>query len=429
MNRIAEILNARGAVTGDTALRLGRFFGNSGEFWLNLQKLYELRRVERENGTAIARLPTLPIASSGEDETMESGGGGSASGDQAMPNLARKMVAAEEVLVLDSSTFIKEIGLTSRKGSALKHYLYCRGTQLAVPEAAAEEYERHLARAAKKKIEIIQKELGWLAQFCGGIGGWSAPSDDVIEDHAKALAAGNGIGAILLPETDDTRARARLRDQAEQPPSHRRAGMGDCRIWEQCLQLLSSHDVVFVAADKDFHSHRNPEELHPWLRAEAKNVGAGRSLTFHSNMETLLYELKSEIPPIPNDAIFEFVYHASRDTIQELESNSECRPTSTGTIKQTRLTTEAPDVIEVRLEVEDRWKSTDGSTSLRFELSGSCHYHLGDGRLADLKTDVVHLLTTEADGSVRAVKGSYVNLRAHAYAGTSPIPPERGRLE
>ena len=42
-NRITEILNGRRAITGDTALRLARFFGTSAEFWLNLQKLYELR--------------------------------------------------------------------------------------------------------------------------------------------------------------------------------------------------------------------------------------------------------------------------------------------------------------------------------------------------------------------------------------------------
>ena len=43
VNRITQVLNGQRAVTGDTALRLGRFFGTSGEFWLNLQKLYELR--------------------------------------------------------------------------------------------------------------------------------------------------------------------------------------------------------------------------------------------------------------------------------------------------------------------------------------------------------------------------------------------------
>ena len=72
VNRITEILNSRRSITADTALRLGRFFGTSGEFWLNRQKLYELRlaerksgaeersgRAERKSGPAIARLPTL----------------------------------------------------------------------------------------------------------------------------------------------------------------------------------------------------------------------------------------------------------------------------------------------------------------------------------------------------------------------------------
>ena len=38
--RITEILNGRRSITGDTALRQGRFFGTSDEFWFNLQKLY-----------------------------------------------------------------------------------------------------------------------------------------------------------------------------------------------------------------------------------------------------------------------------------------------------------------------------------------------------------------------------------------------------
>jgi len=59
VNRVTEILNGRRSVTGDTALRLGHFFGTSAEFWLNLQKLYELRLAEQKAGDAIARLPVL----------------------------------------------------------------------------------------------------------------------------------------------------------------------------------------------------------------------------------------------------------------------------------------------------------------------------------------------------------------------------------
>ena len=59
VNRITEILNSRRSITADTALRLGRFFSTSGEFWRNRQKLYEHRLAERKSGPAIARLPTL----------------------------------------------------------------------------------------------------------------------------------------------------------------------------------------------------------------------------------------------------------------------------------------------------------------------------------------------------------------------------------
>lgn len=58
-NRITEILKGQRAVTGDTALRLGHFFGTSPEFWMNLQKLYELRIAAQEKGKTIKGLPRL----------------------------------------------------------------------------------------------------------------------------------------------------------------------------------------------------------------------------------------------------------------------------------------------------------------------------------------------------------------------------------
>jgi addiction module HigA family antidote len=58
-NRITEILNKQRAITGDTALRLGHFFGTSAEYWLNLQATYELRLAEQKSGADIRSLPTL----------------------------------------------------------------------------------------------------------------------------------------------------------------------------------------------------------------------------------------------------------------------------------------------------------------------------------------------------------------------------------
>jgi len=58
-NRITGILNGQRAVTGDSALRLAHYFGTSAEFWLNLQKMYELRVAEQKAGAAIRSLPKL----------------------------------------------------------------------------------------------------------------------------------------------------------------------------------------------------------------------------------------------------------------------------------------------------------------------------------------------------------------------------------
>ena len=47
-NRIAEIVNGRRRITADTALRLGLYFGNSAEFWMNLQTHYDLKMARRD---------------------------------------------------------------------------------------------------------------------------------------------------------------------------------------------------------------------------------------------------------------------------------------------------------------------------------------------------------------------------------------------
>ena len=58
-NRVTQILNGTRSITGDTALRLGYFFGTSPQFWLSLQTLYDVRMAEQKAGKTIRRLPKL----------------------------------------------------------------------------------------------------------------------------------------------------------------------------------------------------------------------------------------------------------------------------------------------------------------------------------------------------------------------------------
>ncbi|MGD0762577.1 MAG: HigA family addiction module antitoxin [Roseiarcus sp.] len=52
--RITDILNGKRGVSPETAMRLGRYFGNSAQFWLNLQMAYELAVAERDLGARIS---------------------------------------------------------------------------------------------------------------------------------------------------------------------------------------------------------------------------------------------------------------------------------------------------------------------------------------------------------------------------------------
>ena len=51
--RISQILNEKRGISAETALRLGQYFGNSAQFWMNLQTRYDLAVVEKEKGAQI----------------------------------------------------------------------------------------------------------------------------------------------------------------------------------------------------------------------------------------------------------------------------------------------------------------------------------------------------------------------------------------
>jgi len=59
--RIDLICRGEAAVSADMALRLGRLFGTTPEFWINLQAQYDLEVAERTGGKAIAKA-VVPLA-------------------------------------------------------------------------------------------------------------------------------------------------------------------------------------------------------------------------------------------------------------------------------------------------------------------------------------------------------------------------------
>ncbi len=65
-SRITLILNGQRGITADTALRLGQWLGTGAEFWLNLQKSYELRCARLELADELAHIPRLTLPARAE---------------------------------------------------------------------------------------------------------------------------------------------------------------------------------------------------------------------------------------------------------------------------------------------------------------------------------------------------------------------------
>ena len=59
---VNRLVNERQAVSPDMALRLGKLFDNSPDFWLNLQNAYDIKRAERSISAELKKIKPLPVA-------------------------------------------------------------------------------------------------------------------------------------------------------------------------------------------------------------------------------------------------------------------------------------------------------------------------------------------------------------------------------
>ena len=339
-------------------------------------------------------------------------------------------IKAKKVLVLDTSTFISEVGLMSKVATALKYYLFHQDTILVVPQVVTEECERNLKKRVEGKVESVLANLEWLSLFFGSVNGWTPPKDDKIKARVKALARGEAFDADVLNESTALLQRAKERANAELPPSHKKDSLPDCRLWEQCLELLRKHDVIFVSEDQDFCGHKKPMQLHPKLKAEAECVQGGGCLTFHASMNSLLKVLqRDEIPRLDAKKVFPFIYKSVANKVSEIQEKYGCKPEMSGTVEQKFFSTSQYDVVEVRLTVKDCWRNDENDDTFEFNLSGSCQYHLTDGELCNLSMSTIGVNKLLPTGKLEMVL-NIAFMKASAYGGgPGPIKPDSVSLD
>ena len=84
-NRVTQIIRGKRGVSGDTALRLGHWFGTCAQFWINLQSAYDIRMAQKKAGSEIASLPMRSGRAATGDRTRSRAGQALASGRARIP--------------------------------------------------------------------------------------------------------------------------------------------------------------------------------------------------------------------------------------------------------------------------------------------------------------------------------------------------------
>lgn len=336
-------------------------------------------------------LPMEMVYSVSDRDVPDAGG---EPGPVARHRRAKRSSTKGEVLVLDANMFISEVGFTSRKAPALRHYLYRRGTRLALPQVVVTACARELSRLAMGKQKAALASLGWLSRFLGEVGGWTAPDDAAISACASTLAHAEAFKPTLLRDSAKIIRRAEERNRDERPPGHRKDSLNDCIIWEHCLSLLREHDVIFVSADKgDFCGRRRRDRLHPQLRREADEVKGG-SLTFFTDVASLLKDVEEPLPRLPTNRLVAFVYESLADEVAQLEENSGCRPPTSAeraTVEQQFFITGQGQLVEIRLKLKHPWEGSEDVPPHEFRVRGTCQYDLDSDELSDLSVGGVGL--------------------------------------
>ena len=90
-NRVSQIINGKRSITGDTALRLGHWFGVEPEFWLNLQNHFDIVRADQQSGKAVRLLPTRMALGVGDALWADEGTPNTGSGDKSERALEKEV--------------------------------------------------------------------------------------------------------------------------------------------------------------------------------------------------------------------------------------------------------------------------------------------------------------------------------------------------
>lgn len=264
-------------------------------------------------------------------------------------------------IIFDSNIWIAELGLNSKKGSAVRFFIKQNKAIVALPEVIKLEVESNVKKSINTFVSNIEKNHRQLLTLFGNLKEVVLPNEKIISERTKGIFINSGLDILDLPFTLESARNSFSKIIEKTPPSDKSQQFKDGVIWADCIKLLYEDDVFLVTEDKAFYQDRDYRKgLSGSLMSEI--AMSKYRLSIFSNLSELLDEIKSEID-IDKNKLASTYYAQSKQSIDNIAIKNEFVLEDPPTVDVTAYVTEDPNTLFIEFELI--YKCNDSSNKNR----------------------------------------------------------------
>lgn len=309
------------------------------------------------------------------------------------------------IVVFDTNVWLSELGLRSGAGAATRFYLKHSGARVAIPEVVRLEVAQNLTSRLMKHIENIRSDYSQLLTAFGTLREVVLPGEAEVRERIPELFASMEVEQIDLPFTLESARSSFLKTIHKLPPSsHQNQQFKDGVLWADCVNLLSTDDVVLVTADKGFYQDQSYSKgLAASLRDEVR--GCEHTIRVLPALADLLESVGTPIK-IDGDMLqAAFIEEHQVSVAGTLERHGFALGQRTN-LAFNVFATENPAVLflDFQMDIQCDDLRTEGRTDAVLHLKGDGSYLPASGEFRNLRNFGEQLSFRLADGTVSEMR-------------------------
>lgn len=314
-------------------------------------------------------------------------------------------------IVFDTNIWIRDFGLNSGAGAAVRFYIRKTGAVVVVPEVVRLEVEKNFTKKLRDLKKGIIESHGKLLTVFGKLKEVVLPTDEEIKNRASEILNQLDVRMEEIPFSLDAAKSSFFKILDGQPPSAKNnQQFKDGVIWANCLDLLKEDDVCFVTEDRAFYKDRDYSKG-PALNLQKEAEKYPNTLTLLPGLHELLKDIKEEVN-VDDSRLIQGIFETSEEQINEVLDQAEFSlgnsPSITKSLFLTENASQLHTVFNISYDCVD--ETDEERTNAFLTLEGSGLYETDKEEYQNVS--ITNVLLKYIDTGGQEQTSGYVSARA-----------------